>query len=107
MRNALIAIAFIFLAFEIMEYLLIPSLTLAILDAVWVGRLFLFHHGSDFLGFHGVDVAISIAEAEGAVVAATHGKQALHREVEAAHQFLGEGRNFILLGIHCYCCHIV
>ena len=72
-----------------------------------VGRLFLFHHGSDFLGFHGVDVAISIAEAEGAVVAATHGKQALHREVEAAHQFLGEGRNFILLGIHCYCCHIV
>jgi hypothetical protein len=31
----------------------------------------------------------------------------LHREVETAHQFLGEGRNFILLGIHCYCCHIV
>jgi hypothetical protein len=38
-----------------------------------VGRLFLFHHGSDFLGFHGVDVAIGIAEVEGTVVAATHG----------------------------------
>ena len=72
-----------------------------------VRRLFLFHHGSDFLGFHGVDVAIGIAEAEGTVVTATHRKKALHREVEAAHQFLGEGRNFILLGIHCYCCHIV
>ena len=70
-------------------------------------NLFLFHHGSDFLGFHGVDVTIGIAEAEGAIVAAAHGEQALHGEVEAAHQFLGEGRNFILLGIHCYCCHIV
>ena len=39
-----------------------------------VGRLFLFHQGSDFLGFHGVDVAIGIAEAEGTVVAAAHGE---------------------------------
>jgi hypothetical protein len=38
-----------------------------------VGRLFLLHHGSDFLGFHGVDVAIGIAEAESAVVTAAHG----------------------------------
>ena len=43
-----------------------------------VGRLFLFHHGSDFLGFHGVDVAIGIAEVEGTVVAATHGNKPLH-----------------------------
>ena len=71
------------------------------------GGLFLFHHGSDFLGLHAVDVAIGIAEVEGTVVAAAHGQEALHGEVEAAHQFLGEGRNFILLGIHCYCCHIV
>ncbi len=70
-------------------------------------NLFLFHHGSDFLGLHGVDVAIGIAEAEGTIVAATHCKEALHRKVEATHQFLGEGRNFILLGIHSYCCHIV
>ena len=74
---------------------------------VMLEGLFLFHHGSDFLGFHGVDVAIGIAEIEGTVVTATHGQEALHGEVEAAHQFLGEGRNFILLGIHCYCCHIV
>ena len=53
--------------------------------------LFLFHHGSDFLGFHGVDVAIGIAEAEGTIVAATHGEQSLHREVETSHEFLGEG----------------
>ena len=43
-----------------------------------VGILFLFHHGSDFLGLHDVDVAVGIAEAEGAVVAAAHGEQALH-----------------------------
>ena len=72
-----------------------------------VGRLFLFHQGFDFLGFHGVDVTIGIAEAEGAIVAAAHGEQALHGEVEATHQLLGEGGYFILLGIHCYCCHIV
>ena len=72
-----------------------------------VEMLFLFHHGFDFLGLYGVDVAVGIAEAEGTVVAAAHGEQALHREVEATHQFLGEGRNFILLGIHSYCCHIV
>lgn len=53
--------------------------------------LFLFHHGLHFLGLHGVDVAVGIAEAESAVVAAAHGEQALHREVETAHQFLGEG----------------
>ena len=69
--------------------------------------LFLRHHLPDFLGLNGVDVAIVIAEAEGTVVAATHGDQPLQREVEASHQFLGEGRDFILLGIHCYCCHIV
>ena len=72
-----------------------------------VVRLFLFHQGSDFLGFHGVDVAIGIAEAEGTVVTATHGEQTLHLEVETAHQFLGERGYFTLLGIHCYCCHIV
>ena len=72
-----------------------------------VGRLFLFHQGFDFLGFHGVDVTIGIAEAEGAIVAAAHGEQALHGEVEATHQLLGEGGYFILLGIHCYCCHIL
>ena len=54
-------------------------------------ELFLFHHCSDFLGLHGVNVTVGIAEAEGTVVAAAHGKQALHREVEATHQFLGEG----------------
>ena len=53
--------------------------------------LFLFHHGSDFLGFHGVDVAIGIAEAEGTIVAATHCEQSLHRKVETSHEFLGEG----------------
>ena len=41
-------------------------------------NLFLFHHGSDFLGLHGVDVAIGIAEVEGTVVAATHGNKPLH-----------------------------
>ena len=56
-----------------------------------MSELFLFHHGSDFLGFHGVDVAIGIAEAEGTIVAATHGEQSLHREVETSHEFLGEG----------------
>jgi len=53
--------------------------------------LFSFHHGSDFLGLDGVDVTIGIAEAEGTVVAATHGKQSLHREVKTSHEFLGEG----------------
>ena len=41
--------------------------------------LFLFHHSSDFLGFYRVNVAIGIAEVEGAIVAATHGYQPLHR----------------------------
>ena len=87
-----------------------PRFAASLQGVVWFyvpKRLFLFHQGSDFLGFHGVDVAIGIAEAEGTVVATAHGEQALHREVEATHQFLGEGRNFILLGIHSYCCHIV
>ena len=53
--------------------------------------LFSVHQSSDFLGFYGVDVAIGIAEAEGTVVAASHRQKALHREVEAAHEFLGEG----------------
>ena len=56
-----------------------------------VVSLFLFHQGSDLFGFHGVDVAIGIAEAERTVVAATQGKQSLHREVETSHEFLGEG----------------
>ena len=38
------------------------------------GWLFLFHHGFDFLGLYGVDVAVGIAEAEGTVVAAAHGE---------------------------------
>ena len=56
-----------------------------------VGILFLLHQSPDFFGFHGVDVTVGIAEAEGTVVAATHGEQSLHREVETSHEFLGEG----------------
>ena len=56
-----------------------------------MSELFLFHHGSDFLGLYGVDVAVGVAEAEGTVVAATHGKQSLHRKVKTSHEFLGEG----------------
>lgn len=69
--------------------------------------LFLFHQSSDFFGFDSIDIAGSIAETHGTVMATAHDHETSEGDVEAAHQLLGQWGDLLFFSIHFYCCHIV